>query len=84
MSTRNLILLLAVLFSALYLVYLRTEFIRHNKEYGQALEEAKQLSQERANLVFEHSKYAEENRVAAIAEQMNMREPQDKEVIDVQ
>lgn len=82
-SKLNLILLLTVTLSALYVADLRMGIKRQTQLYGKGQEEEIRLNQERAELLYERSRYSDAKLVSAAAQKMNMREPQTKEIVEV-
>lgn len=82
-SKINLILLLAVTLSALYVTDLRLGIKRQTQLYGKAQEEEIRLNQDKAELLHEQSRYSDAKLVTEAAEKMNMHEPRNKEMVVV-
>lgn len=82
-SKLNLVLLLVVTLSALYVTDLRLGIKRQTQLYGKVQEEEIRLNQERAELLYEHSRYSDTKLVSEAAKKMNMHEPNEQEIIEV-
>lgn len=84
MSKRNVILLCLVSIVACCLIAMRTELRRLNAQLGDARRLEKQLKNETIDLKTQYAQYSTVHRVIGIAEQLNMREPKEDELVDVQ
>ncbi|XXQ67536.1 cell division protein FtsL [Neisseriaceae bacterium B1] len=82
-SKLNIILLLAVTLSALYVADLRMGIKRQTNLYGKSQEEEIRLNQDRAELLYEHSRYSDAKLVSEAAAKMNMHEPPAKDIVEV-
>lgn len=80
-SKFNLILLIAVTMSALYVTDLRMGIKRQTHLYGKGQEEEIRLNQERAELLYEQTKYSDKKQVMEAATRMKMREPKPEETV---
>ncbi|MDO4434562.1 MAG: cell division protein FtsN [Alysiella sp.] len=81
-SKLNLLLLFAVTLSALYVTDLRLGIKRQTQIYGKGQEEEIRLKQDRADLLYEHSRHSDARFVTEAAQKMNLREPKAEEVIE--
>ncbi len=82
-SKLNLVLLLAVTLSALYVTDLRLGIRWQTHLLGKAQETEIRLGQDRAQLLYEYSRYSDAKLVSAAAQKMNMHEPKENEVLEV-
>lgn len=80
-SKLNFVLLVAVTLSALYATDLRMNIKRQTHLYGKGQEEEIRLNQDRAELMYERSKYSETQQVEQAALQMKMRKPKQDETV---
>ncbi|MDK4680864.1 cell division protein FtsL [Kingella negevensis] len=80
-SKFNLILLIAVTMSALYVTDLRMGIKRQTHLYGKGQEEEIRLNQERAELLYEQTKYSDKKQVMEAATRMKMHEPKPEETV---
>lgn len=82
-SKINLILLPAVTLSALYVTDLRVGIQRQKVLYGKAQEEEIRLQQDKAQLIYEHSRYSDTKLVSQAAEKMKMHEAKDHQIVEI-
>jgi cell division protein ftsL len=83
-SKMNFILLLAVTLSALYVADLRLGIKRQTHLFGKGQEEEIRLNQDKAELLYEQSRYADVKQVVQAAEKMKMHAPSPVNTISIE
>ncbi len=83
-SKMNFILLLAVTLSALYVADLRLGIKRQTHLFGKGQEEEIRLNQDKAELLYEQSRYADVKQVVQAAEKMKMHAPLPANTISIE